>query len=116
DGDARRDPDAARHGHEERRVLVAVADPGAQHLARRWQTDRRLLVENRVDVPRDPLRLVARGRRVADREVGLRADFRRVALDERLRIEILRGPAVRWTGLERLRILERDDVPLDALA
>ena len=48
-------PDRARHRDEERRVLVAVADPGAQHLARRRDADRRLLLEEAVDVPREAL-------------------------------------------------------------
>ena len=33
DGNPRRDADRARHRHEERRVLVAVADLRAQHVA-----------------------------------------------------------------------------------
>ena len=56
DGDARRDAQRARHGHVERGVLVAVADPRAQHLERGGQAHRRLLLEQRVHVAGQALR------------------------------------------------------------
>ena len=55
-------PIDARHRDVQRRVLVAVADLRAQHFARGRQADRRLLVEQRVDVPRQPLGALARRR------------------------------------------------------
>ena len=112
DGDARRDAERARHRDVERRVLVAVADLGAQHLARRRQADRRLLLEQRVDVAREPLGAGARRRSTPrTRRLGLRDDLRRVALDERLRARDSRaasgsaGPAC-----SVLRIAQLDDV------
>ena len=65
--------------------------PCPQHLARRRQADGRLLVEQRVDVARQPLGARARaGRRRATRLAGLGANLRRVAFDERLRLQIAR--------------------------
>ena len=55
-------PQRARQRHVERRVLVAVADARAQHLARRGQAHRRLLLEQRVHVADEALGLRARAR------------------------------------------------------
>ena len=70
DGDARRNAERARHGDVQRRVLVAVADLGAQHFARRRQADGRLLLEQRVDVPRQPLGARARAGDAGTAAVG----------------------------------------------
>ena len=67
DGDARRNAERARHRDIERRVLVAVADLRAQHFARGRQADGRLLVEQRVDVARQPLGAGASARDAAHR-------------------------------------------------
>ena len=84
DVDARRNAERSRQRHEQRGVLVAVADLGAQHFARRRQADGRLLVEQRVDFARQPLGSRARAGDAGDHALGLGADLRRVALDERL--------------------------------
>ena len=53
----------ARERHVERGVLVAIADPRAQDLARGGQAHRGLLLEQGVHVAHEPLRLRARSRR-----------------------------------------------------
>ena len=96
-------------------MLVAVADLGAQHFARRRQADGRLLLEQRVDVARQPLGARARaGRRRATAASASATNLRRVALDERLRLQVPRAIRVGGPGRERLRIAQLDDVAVDA--
>ena len=111
DGDPRRDADRARHGDVERRVLVAVADLRAQNLARRRQADRRLLVEQPVDVTRQPLGPAAVACCAAHRLLGLGANLRRIAFDQRLRRRDTRASRIAARpGCEHPRIRELDHV------
>ena len=108
DGDARGNSNRACHGDIERRVLVAVANLGSQHFERGGKTDGWLLVEERVDVARQLLGARTRPLRAGDGLLRFGADFGRVAFDERFRLQVLVDVAIRWTGLQCLRIRQLD--------
>ena len=116
DGNSRRDANRARHRDEERRVLVAVADLGAQHVARRRQADSRFLVEQPVDVARQTLRPIAIADGSTHGPFGFRPYQGIVAFDERLWGEIGFGPGIGGTRLQDSRIDELDHVAIEPLS
>ena len=98
DVDPRRNPERACHGDEERRVLVAVADFRPQHLTRRRNAHRRLLLEQAVDVAGQTFDSRAGSGDAADGALRFGADGRIVALDQRFRRD---GSARREIGRRR---------------
>ena len=100
-------------------MLVAVADFRAEYFTRRRNTHGRLLVEEVVDVPREPLGAradTAGSHDAADGDLGFGEDLRRIAFDERFWREVLQRSGVGTLGAELPRIAELDDVAVDRLA
>ncbi len=111
DRDARRNADRAGHGDKQRRVLVAVANFRPQHFARRRDADGRLLLEQAVDVARQPLRLLAAVRGAADRLLCFGDDLRRVAFDKRLWREVVFRRRISALGFKCPRVADFHDRP-----
>ena len=84
-------------------MLVAVADAGLENLERGGQADGRPLLDDRVDVAREPLGAQARGVGADGRLLGLGADLGRVALEEGLRVEVALEVGGRGAGGEVAR-------------
>ena len=97
DRDARRQAQRAGHRDVEGRVLVAVADPGPEHLEGRGKAHGRPLLDDGVDVAGEPLGAKPGCRGARRGLLGLGADLRGVALQEHLGapvpLEVARGRA-----------------------
>ena len=115
-GHAGRDASRAGHRHIQSRVFVAVPHLGPQNLARRRKTDRRLFLQEAVDVAREQLGAGARASDAADGKLGLGDDLGGVALDERLRRQISLEVEVRGARTQTARVANLDDVFCDRLA
>ena len=111
-----RDARRAGHRHIQRRVFVAVAHLGAQNLACRRKTDRRLFLEEAIHVSRELLGAGARAGHAAHRQLRLGDDLRRIALDERFRHQVACDVEVRGICGQTARIANLDDVTRDCLA
>ena len=104
-------PERARHRHVERGVLVAVADPRAQHLERRGQAHRRLLLEERVHVAHQTLgaRAAAPWRPPPPSSASA-TDLRGVALEEGLGAQVAAPLGVEGARRQRPGVADLDHV------
>ena len=107
-GDARGQAERAGHGDVERGVLVAVADPGLEHLEGRGQAHRRLLLQDRVHVTHEALRVQTRWCGGSRGLLRLGDDLRRVALEEGLGPKEEREVGRGGPGLQVARVAHLD--------